>query len=190
MPYITEAQARNRSRAQWANSRIAESEVRKSAAAPIGEYFDVFLSHSYSDIEIITGVKGFIEDQGMSVYVDWIDDPQADRENVTPATASLLRRRMNNSNALLYISSDAAKRSRWMPWELGYFDGRKPGCVAVVPIVEWPGKPFLGQEYLGLYPYVELIDTARSGLILARDIDKTRALPLRTAVQSKSFEIR
>ena len=129
MAYITVAQARARSRAEWANSRIAEKEIRKSASTSIDTIFDVFLSHSFEDAEVIAGVKGFIEDQGLRVYVDWIEDPQADRSCVTAATAEMLRRRMNRSQSLLYASSDAATKSKWMPWELGYFDGRNPGRV-------------------------------------------------------------
>jgi hypothetical protein len=145
--------------------------------------FDIFLSHSFEDAQVIAGVKGFIEDQGLQVYVDWIEDPQADRSYVTAATAEMLRQRMNNCESLLYVSSDAARKSKWMPWELGYFDGKKPGYVGIVPIVEREGQAFQGQEYLGLYPYVELIDFNISGRQLGKDIDERTALPLRRAVR-------
>src|ERR1700733_3990964 len=136
MTYITITQARTRSRSLWANSRIAEYEIKKSAATSEDTFFDVFLSHSFKDAEVIAGVKSYIEDQGLTVYVDWIDDPQADRRYVTAATADMLRRRMNHCGTLLYASTDAAINSKWMPWELGYFDGSKPGHVGIVPIIE------------------------------------------------------
>ena len=81
------------------NGQIAESletEIRQSASTSIDTVFDVFLSHSYEDAEVIAGVKGLIEDQGLSVYVDWIEDFEADRSHVTAATAKMLRRRMNH----------------------------------------------------------------------------------------------
>jgi hypothetical protein len=182
MAYITVGQARARSQRQWLNSRIAEAEIRKSASTPGSTMFDIFLSHSFEDAEVIAGIKGLIEDQGLRVYVDWIDDPQADRSNVTAATADMLRQRMNHCQSLLYASSNAATNSKWMPWELGYFDGKKPDHVAIVPIVKWEGAPFLGQEYLGLYPHVELLNVdglRRLGQYVGRYSIRT----LRSAIQ-------
>ena len=89
------------------------------------------------------------------MYVDWIEDPSLDRENVTVATAELLRRRMRKCASLFFATSEAASSSKWMPWELGYFDAHK-GRVAIVPVSdsEKPGNSWKGREYLGLYPYV------------------------------------
>jgi hypothetical protein len=185
MAYITVAQAVGRSRTDWSNYKIAESEIRKSAATSIDTNYHIFLSHSYEDAEVIAGVKGWIEDQGLRVYVDWVEDP-TDRSKVTAATAQMLRQRMNHCRFLLYASSNAARGSKWMPWELGYFDGRSPGCIGVVPIVQSAGDRFNGQEYLGLYPYFELIDLQGVGICLAQDIDENRALPLKHAVQHRA----
>lgn len=183
MAYITVDQARARSRAASPNSRIAENEIRKSAWTSRDTFFDVFLSHSFKDAEIINGVKGFIEDQGLRVYVDWIEDPQADRSRVTAATADMLRERMNHCQSLLYASTDAATQSKWMPWELGYFDGKKPGRVGIVPILQQKGELFQGQEYLGLYPHVELINFNGMGPRLGQDIDERTALLLKSAIK-------
>jgi hypothetical protein len=49
-----------------------------------------------------------------------------------------------------------------MPWELGYFDGFKPDCVAIMPVLDHPTGSFNGQEYLGLYPIVQK-DTYKNG---------------------------
>jgi hypothetical protein len=132
--------------------------IKQAAAAPMSKDFDVFLSHSSEDAEVIAGVKILLEREGMSVYVDWLEDPEADRSNVTPQTANMLRARMNHCGSLLYASSKSSAQSKWMPWELGYFDGRRPGCVGILPIVASAGEIFRGQEYLGLYPNYELIN--------------------------------
>jgi hypothetical protein len=184
MAYVTVAQAVARSRRSWPNAAVAESEIRKAAGTSYDTNFDIFLSHSYEDAEVITGVKGLIEDQGLSVYVDWMVDPEADRSQVTPATANMLRQRMNHCGFLLYASSDAAKGSKWMPWELGYFDGIKPKHIGVIPIVASASSSFYGQEYLGLYPYFELINTNLMGLVLAQDIDERTAWVLKSAVRN------
>lgn len=41
-----------------------------------------------------------------------------------------------------------------MPWELGYFDGFR-SAVAILPIAATDQSSFAGQEYLGLYPYID-----------------------------------
>jgi len=44
-----------------------------------------------------------------------------------------------------------------MPWEIGYFDGLK-GVISILPIVKTEDQAFDGQEFLGLYPYIDYID--------------------------------
>lgn len=117
--------------------------------------FDIFLSHSSDDAVTIAGIKAILEGDGSRVYVDWMDDPQLDRSRVSPGTADVLRRRMRASASLFYLSSKASPGSRWMPWELGYFDGMRPGKVAILPIVEASDVEFTGIEFVGLYPKIE-----------------------------------
>ncbi len=116
--------------------------------------YDVFLSHSVRDAKLILGMKIILEDLGYTVYVDWIDDPQLDRSNVTSATANKLRQRMKSSKSLFYVTTSNTSNSKWMPWECGYFDGYKDK-VAIVPIEpeRTASNSYSGQEYLGLYPY-------------------------------------
>jgi hypothetical protein len=155
MPYVTDSQVREAARGRY--GVLAESELRRSARTSHAQRFDIFLSHAFQDAELIAGVKAMLEGDGLSVYVDWLEDTQLNRSYVTPQTAELLRTRMNNCGYLLYASSQASTHSRWMPWELGYFDGRRPGRVGILPIVSYPGAPFVGLEYLGLYPMFERV---------------------------------
>lgn len=116
---------------------------------------DVFLSHSLRDARVILGIRNLLVAQGLNVYVDWVDDPLLNRANVTPSTAARLRERMRASRTLVYATSRAASSSRWMPWELGYFDGLKGSDrVSIMPIENGGGSEFIGQEYLGLYKLV------------------------------------
>lgn len=115
--------------------------------------FDVFLSHSVKDEALVLGVVKILQEMGQKVYVDWIIDKNLSRDNVTSATADTLRRRMRQSSHLLYLATDNATSSKWMPWELGYFDGLKSSeKVAILPLVDYSSSSFQGQEYLGLYP--------------------------------------
>ncbi len=116
--------------------------------------YDIFISHSYDDARIIRHLRDLLVGKGYKVYVDWIEDKLLDRTKVTTRTAGTLRERMKCCSSLLYITSVSAEKSVWMPWELGYMDA-KTGRVAVAPILD-DDEDFDGQEYLGLYPYLDL----------------------------------
>jgi hypothetical protein len=160
MSYLTEAEVRGR--AASATQRVQKSAHRilSEATASANETFDVFLSHSSAEPdEVLLGVKSLLEDVGLSVYVDRYSDPQLSPDNVTPETAKTLRYRMRNSSTLLYIYSQHSKKSRWMPWELGFFDGLK-GMVGIVPVTRNQEGTFKHEEYLNLYPYVDVAKAA------------------------------
>jgi hypothetical protein len=154
MTYYTEGQIRAEGRS--AGSLVAggaREALRKSAQR---DRYDIFLSHSFRDAEIILGVKSIRERSGNSVYVDWIEDAERDRSAVTAATADRLRSRMKQSSSLVYAYSASSTESKWMPWELGYFDGHRNGeAIAIMPLVAAPNGSAPGQEYIGLYPVVE-----------------------------------
>jgi len=134
------------------SGRILKESVTAATAA---DSFDVFLSHSIADAEIVLGIKQLLEESGLKVYVDWVEDAQLDRRAVTKESAAVLRQRMRQSKSLIYLSSENSSSSKWMPWELGYFDGFKPDGVAIMPVLDSPTDAFRGQEYLGLYPIVQ-----------------------------------
>jgi hypothetical protein len=159
MAFFTKAEARaaaarstvGRRTATRTYDGILREQVRATAAVA---RFDIFLSHSINDAELVTGVKALLEEQGLKVYVDWAVDPFLDRTKVSKETAALLRERMRQSNSLIYLATESASSSKWMPWELGYFDGFKPNCVAIMPLLDYAQQQFTGQEYLALYPVV------------------------------------
>jgi len=139
------------------NFAVDELLTAKLAADESTSTYDIFLSHAYEDAIYIKGLRDKLVESGFSVYVDWIDDPQLDRSHVTKSTAAVLRTRMKSCKSLLFVTSEDAKNSVWMPWELGYMDCQTQSRVAIVPIVEDENRAaeFKGQEYLGLYPYFD-----------------------------------
>ena len=114
--------------------------------------YDIFLSHSSLDQDLVLALVRLFNQARYSVYVDWIEDSELDRNNVTKCTATILKKRMIQSRGLAYVSTKNITNSKWCPWELGYFDGRKNERCCILPVME--GKRFEGQEYLGLYPYL------------------------------------
>jgi hypothetical protein len=154
--YFTEQDLRERAGGLTASA--ARESLRRSAKSAAGT-FDVFLSHSVRDAVVILGLRNLLTEQGLRVYVDWIDDPELDRSEVSAATAARLRERMQQSRTLIYATSRASRKSSWMPWELGYFDGTKDSSrVSILPIEDHSGVAFDGQEYLGLYKVIEKVN--------------------------------
>jgi TIR domain len=121
------------------------------------DQFDIFLSHSLLDKEVVKGIYMALIKQGYSVYVDWIIDPGLDRKNVTKLSAEKIRSRLKSSKSLILALSENVSMSKWIPWELGFVDGNKNGKCALLPISDdaTNSKVFLRSEYLKLYPYIK-----------------------------------
>ena len=170
-------------------SQILTEDARRTT---VRDSYDVFLSHSYKDAEVILGVRKLIENLGLTVYVDWIDDPGLDRGRVTSATAKILRERMRQSSSLVYAHSANAEDSAWMPWELGYFDGFKPMHIWILPLVAERDSEFTGREYLGLYPSVEKLSSLAGRLDLGfPDVGEQRVnIPLKEAAKGSGVYFR
>lgn len=134
--------------------------LTRTAPRPLTHEFDVFLSHSSVDKRAVLGLREYLKLHGLDAYVDWLDDPQLDRSKVTIATADRLRTRMRRCKSLFFATSEASPSSKWMPWELGYFDGFRGGRVAVVPLLPTASASFAGQEYIGLYPVLDVVALA------------------------------
>lgn len=151
---VSEAKAAAGPRAY--NLRAASQALAEDARA-FSQFkkYDVFLSHAYQDADVILGVKKIIESLGLTVYVDWVEDGGLDRSKVTVKSSEILRARMRQSASLIYVHTALSPDSKWMPWELGYFDGFKPTFVWILPLVTSYDSEFKQQEYLGLYPTVD-----------------------------------
>ena len=160
MPYFTKQEAKAAAQAARSESTVGlesyDSILNESHRMYASiDSFDIFLSHSMQDSEIVFGVMQLLKQLGYKVYVDWVIDKKLSREEVNSETAKILKSRMRQSRSLLYLATSNSSDSKWMPWELGYFDGIKPECIAVLPVLDSADSYFNGQEYLGLYPKVK-----------------------------------
>ena len=127
-------------------------------------HYDVFLSHSFLDRDTILRLNYLMEEElGLEVYVDWIEDAEMDRSNVTPETAAHVKGVMRRCSSLIYAVSRNSAASKWMPWELGYSDGFH-GRVAVIVIDEGNAtlQAYQNQEFVGIYPFVKLLPPLNS----------------------------
>lgn len=158
-----------------------------ASASRSRQSYDIFLSHAHLDAEQILGLKRIFERNGQSVYIDWVDDAQLDRNQVTAATAELLRLRMAASASFIFATSNNTPDSKWMPWELGYFDGLRREKIAVLPLVSQIGDLFRGQEYLGLYPYMERLDGCAGPVLIDRANRRVAAMSAFTSRSPTEF---
>lgn len=117
--------------------------------------YDIFLSHSYLDKNLVYTLVYLFNKSNYSVYVDWMVDTQLDRSQVNKETSEILRMRMDSSKGLAYIATSNTSHSKWCPWELGYEDAKTGSRCAILPVLETTSSIFKGQEYLSLYPYLE-----------------------------------
>lgn len=131
-----------------------------AARNDIDTKFDIFISYNFNDQGVIRGVYNELTEMGFKVYVDFIIDPDLNRQNVTLETAKRIRARLENSKSLLYAQSPNAEMSRWMPWELGVVDGHTKKC-AILPIFASVTYVYSKQEYLKLYPVIKPHATSR-----------------------------
>ncbi|USS84808.1 toll/interleukin-1 receptor domain-containing protein [Fructilactobacillus myrtifloralis] len=133
------------------------NEVQKNLGRAFGNSssYDLFISHSFKDKNLIGALASLFEKDGISVYIDWIQDSTLDRLNVTSRTANVIKNRIKQCTGLAYIATKNIVDSKWCPWELGIGDGMNNGKVCILPILETKSDTFHGQEYLGLYQYID-----------------------------------
>ncbi|EHU5031560.1 TPA: TIR domain-containing protein [Streptococcus suis] len=151
------------------------------------EGYDLFLSHSYLDKKLIVTLVSLFNESGYSVYVDWLEDEHLDRSNVSTETAKFIKNRINQSKGLTIIATESTTFSKWCPWELGIADGMLNGRACILPILKDDGD-FSGQEYLGMYPYLdyETSITGEKEFWLNSSIDKNEYVSLNSWLNGKS----
>lgn len=133
---------------------LRESVLERGMVFDAAIQYDLFVSHSFKDKDLVLGLYHLFTVTGYKVYIDWIDDPKLNRKNVTAATAEIIKERISNSKGTAYIATSNSTDSKWCPWELGVADGLL-GRVCILPVMEQ--NYFYGQEYLGLYPYLDYV---------------------------------
>lgn len=186
MAYLREGEIRARARRRAGQLGVSVAEALNRAARQRLARFDIFLSQTIHDAEIVLGVYDLLTSAGYTVFCDWIDAPERDRSEVTPANAAFIRATMSISDTLLFLDTNEAAQSLWMCWELGWFDGGR-GPVAVLPVLDEEERYYRGREFLGLYPYVELDENGRLKVVRPV-VTGPSGIMLFEAPNSRSFE--
>jgi hypothetical protein len=110
-------------------------------------YVDVFISHKKEDAERARDLKRRVENFGLTCWIDADDKEMQRLQEARPVDSKVLtdrvREHLRTCRCLIFAFSAKSRESRWMPWELGFFDGR------------W------GQRLIGLY---DLDESAKENL--------------------------
>ena len=96
--------------------------LQKASLTQRVKHFDLFISHSSKDIEIVNKIVNLANVIGLNCYVDWLsDDNFLKRSMVSEYTREVLKFRLSQSKKLLYLSSSNSRKSPWVIFELDYF---------------------------------------------------------------------
>jgi|GEM_PF-633711 len=186
MGLFTEHEIRERARRRAAESHLDVVEALKELSRQRLARYDIFLSQTMRDAEIVLGVYDALTSLGYAVFCDWIEEPLGDRHQVSPANAAFIRAVMSVCDSLLFIDTEGAGQSLWMCWELGWFDGAQ-GHVAILPVVATNQRYYFGREFLGLYPYVELDEDGRLRIVRPA-VTSPSGITLFEAPNGRSFD--
>lgn len=116
----------------------------------------VFLSHKHDEQETLQDVVAFLKEEGVNVYVDWMDPSMPAYTNAE--TAHKLKQKIELADKFILVATPNAINSKWCNWELGLGDAAKyKEHIALLPINR-TYENFRGAEYLKIYPYIEYED--------------------------------
>lgn len=112
-----------------------------------------FLCHSHKDRDLAIGLQQWLKEQGMDLYIDWLDPYM--RDTPDGATADRIRTVIKAADVFLFLATNESMTSRWCPWELGFADGAKLNDqIAVIATRDASGN-YYGNEYLQLYRRID-----------------------------------
>lgn len=103
------------------NPNELEYRIENSSEQKIKEY-DYFISHSSKDSTYIQKLIRAENQDGKNIFCDWINDVDyLKRHLLCEATLKVLEKRMEQSNAMIFVVSENSLHSIWCKYELNYF---------------------------------------------------------------------
>lgn len=130
----------------------------------------IFLSHKHDELEQLEGAISFLKNNGVEVYVDWLDEGMP--KTTSGQTALRIKEKISENDKFILLATEGAINSKWCNWELGLGDTAKYiNNIAVLPIKK-DFSDFSGNEYLEIYPHIVQFDSLKyfNGEFLAKGI--------------------
>ena len=98
----------------------------KSNAIQINQEYDYFISHSSKDKDQVRECIKNLNNKGKTCYCDWsMDDDFLKRIYTNEYTKEVLKVRMEQSKHLIFLRTDNSIESKWVEFELEYFENQK-----------------------------------------------------------------
>lgn len=113
----------------------------------------IFLSHSHLDASYVFQARGFFENLGIKIYVDWADESMP--KQTCGITAAKIKVKIRQNDFFVFLATDNSIKSKWCNWEIGYGDSYKfnKDRLLILPLAS-NRRDWESNEYLQLYPYV------------------------------------
>jgi len=150
MSYLTLNQVRG-------EARFTDAQATNLSRKSLSGRTTIFLSHSHQDADLILPAMNMLLSMGLEVYVDWLDPAMP--STTSAATAAKLKEKIVECQRFVVLLSENSVNSKWVPWELGYADGKKPiKDIGIFPIKRNSftlDSLFDGLEYMELYPVIK-----------------------------------
>lgn len=84
--------------------------------------YDMFVSHSSMDREIIRKLISYENDQGIFAFCDWMNDSDyLKRTLLCEATLHVIEYRLDKSDTLIFVRTPSSIQSVWCKYEINYF---------------------------------------------------------------------
>jgi hypothetical protein len=148
--------------------KISSSHQESTALGNLPLKHSIFLCHSHLDKTIVKRVLALFQQLEVDLYIDWMDISLPDI--VDRQTATLIQQKIRQSKKFLFLATYNALRSRWCNWELGLaFSTKEEGDFAILPIESRSGN-WSGNEYLQLYPEMQIDFLDSPELLTQQDI--------------------
>lgn len=95
--------------------------------------YDFFISHSATDYTEVQSLLEHLNRDGKNVYCDWISDKDyLKRQLLGKETLAVIKKRIQQSNAVIFVVSDKSVSSNWCKYELNY--AHELGkCIYAIP---------------------------------------------------------
>lgn len=116
----------------------------------------IFLSHKHDEASILQDVIAFLKNEGVDVYVDWMDEDMP--AHTSAETAVRLKEKIKKSNKFILLATQDAINSKWCNWELGLGDAAKYIENIALFSINKTHNSFNDSGYLEIYPRIEYQD--------------------------------
>ena len=162
MAYFSESKLKSYNTFQFNES--ADHILKKSASLT---KHTIFLSHSHKDSDIANGLKNYLADLGLAIYIDLQDSDLS--KTTDRSTALRIKNKIKELNYFFLLATNNSVKSRWVPWELGIADGYKEyDKILIIPVSDDYGR-FEGNEYLEVYKRLVIANSGKSAVFNPKD---------------------